>query len=117
MNKITLIGRLTREPELRYTPNGTAVAVDRPFQNQKGERQTDFIDVITWRKLAEAIANHLVKGQRVAVSGRLQVRDCEKDGQTCRVYEVVAEDVEFLDKPNGNHTHTETEPEEEPLPF
>ncbi len=105
LNSVILIGRLVRDPELRFTPNGIAVAnftiaVDRPFANQQGERETDFINVIVWRKLAENVANHLNKGRLVAVQGRLQVRSYEtQDGQKRTVYEVVAEEVRFLDRP------------------
>lgn len=103
MNHIVLIGRLTRDPELRYTPNGVAVthftvAVGRRFTNQAGERETDFIPIVTWQKLAENCANHLRKGRLVAVEGRLQIRSYEaQDGQKRRVAEVVAGNVEFLD--------------------
>src|SRR5690554_2213944 len=104
MNHIVLIGRLTRDPELRYTPNGTAVthfslAVDRPFLNQAGEREADFVPIVTWQKLAETCANHLHKGRLVAVEGRLQIRSYEaQDGQRRRVSEVVAGSVQFLDR-------------------
>jgi single-strand DNA-binding protein len=104
MNHITLIGRLTRDPELRYTPNGVAVtnfdlAVDRPVLNQAGERETDFIRIIAWQKQAELCANYLKKGRLVAVEGRLQIRSYEtQDGQKRRVAEVVANRVEFLDR-------------------
>lgn len=106
LNRIILIGRLVRDPELRYTPNGVAttsfsLAVDRPFLNQKGERETDFIDIVTWRKLAETVASHLGKGRLVAVEGRLQLRSYETaEGQRRRVSEVVAENVRFLDWPD-----------------
>jgi single-strand DNA-binding protein len=106
LNRIILIGRLVRDPELRYTPNGVAtatftLAVDRPFVNQKGERETDFIDIVTWRKLAEVCASHLGKGRLVAVDGRLQIRSYEtSEGQRRRVAEVVAETVRFLDWPD-----------------
>ncbi|HCW50794.1 MAG TPA: single-stranded DNA-binding protein [Clostridiales bacterium] len=106
LNRIVLIGRLVRDPELRYTPNGVAtatftLAVDRPFVNQKGERETDFIDIVTWRKLAEVCASHLGKGRLVAVDGRLQIRSYEtSEGQRRRVAEVVAQDVRFLDSPD-----------------
>lgn len=105
LNKVILIGRLVRDPELRYTANGVAVAgftvaVDRPFTNQQGERETDFIDIVVWRKLAETCANHLSKGRLVAVDGRLQVRSYETpEGQRRKVAEVVADDVRFLDRP------------------
>jgi single-strand DNA-binding protein len=103
LNTVILIGRLTRDPELRYTPSGTAVctfslAVDRPFTNQQGERETDFIDIVVWRKEAETVAQHLTKGRLAAVRGRLQIRSYEtQDGQRRRVAEVVADTVRFLD--------------------
>ncbi|HHT49046.1 MAG TPA: single-stranded DNA-binding protein [Firmicutes bacterium] len=106
MNHVIIIGRLTRDPELRYTPNGIAVAnftvaVDRPYTNQAGERETDFIPVVVWQKLAETCANHLHKGRLVAVDGRLQIRSYEtQDGQRRRVAEVVAANVQFLDRAN-----------------
>lgn len=105
LNKVILIGRLTRDPELRYTPGGTAVAsfglaVERPFANQQGEREVDFIDIVVWGKTAETCANHLGKGRLVAVDSRIQARTYEaKDGQKRRVVEVVAETVRFLDWP------------------
>lgn len=111
MNKIVLIGRLTRDPELRFTStNGVAVttftlAVDRSFLNQKGEREADFIRIVVWRKLAEICANNLQKGRLVAVSGRLQVRSYDaKDGQRRTIAEVVGDEVKFLDraKPSTN---------------
>lgn len=102
MNHIFLVGRLTRDPEIRYTPNGVAVAtftlaVDRPINNDNGEREADFIPIVVWRKLAENCANHLRKGRLVAVEGRLQIRTYEKDGQNRRIAEVVAGEVKFLD--------------------
>lgn len=105
LNRIILIGRLTRDPELRYTPQGVpvasfALAVDRPFSNQQGQREADFIDCIAWRKLGETVGNHLTKGRLVAVEGRLQVRSYEaQDGTKRRVSEVVADSVRFLDRP------------------
>lgn len=107
MNKFIGIGRLTRDPELRYTPEGTAVtsftiAVDQPFTNQQGERKADFIDCIAWRKLGETVGNHLRKGRLVAVDGRLQIRSYEaQDGSRRRVAEIVANNVQFLDAPKG----------------
>lgn len=104
LNRIVLIGRLTADPVLRYTQSGIAVAtfslaVDRNYANQQGERETDFIDIVTWRKLAETCANNLNKGRLVAVDGRLQIRDYEYEGQRRRAAEVVAETVRFLDWP------------------
>lgn len=104
LNTIILIGRLTRDPELRFTPSGAAVtkfalAVDRGFTNQQGERETDFIDIVAWQKLAENCANHLGKGRLVAVEGRLQIRSYEdKEGVRRKAAEVVARNVKFLDK-------------------
>jgi single-strand DNA-binding protein len=104
LNRVILIGRLTRDPEMRYTPTGTAVctfslAVNRPFANQAGERDADFIDIVCWRQLAETCANYLGKGRLVAVEGRLQTRTYEtQDGQKRKVVEVVADTVRFLDK-------------------
>ncbi|NLU10425.1 MAG: single-stranded DNA-binding protein [Tepidanaerobacter acetatoxydans] len=105
LNRIILIGRLTRDPELRFTPaNGVPVAqftiaVDRPFVNQKGERETDFIRIVAWRKLAEICANNLTKGRLVAVDGRLQIRSYDgQDGQRRYITEVVADTVQFLDR-------------------
>ncbi|AEF95543.1 single-strand binding protein [Desulfotomaculum nigrificans CO-1-SRB] len=105
LNKIILIGRLTRDPELRYTTNGTAVAkfslaVDRPQFNKEKEKETDFIDVVVWSKLAEICANNLGKGRLVAVEGRLQIRSYDDNqGIRRKAAEVVAENVKFLDWP------------------
>ena len=101
MNHVILIGRLTRDPELKYTPNGVAVAtfdlaVDRP-KSKQGETETDFIRIVTWNKLAENCANYLKKGRQAAVEGRLQIRNyVSKDGQKRYVTEVVANEVQFL---------------------
>lgn len=100
LNRVILIGRLTRDPELKYTPNGTAVctftlAIDRKFNRD----ETDFIDIVVWRGLAENCASYLAKGRLAAVEGRLQVRTYEnQEGQKRKVTEVVADDVRFLDK-------------------
>lgn len=105
LNRVILIGRLARDPELRYTTSGIAVAtfaiaVDRPFTSQSGEREADFIDVVVWRKLAETVANHLSKGRLVAVEGRLQTRSYDdSNGVRRKVTEVVADNVRFLDWP------------------
>lgn len=116
LNSVTLIGRLVRDPELRYIPTGQPVAgftlaVDRSFTNGQGERETDFIDIITWRKLAETVSQHLAKGRLVAVQGRLQIRSYEtQDGHKRKVAEVVASSVRFLDKRKGG-TANAAEPE------
>jgi len=99
LNRIVLIGRLTRDPELRYTPSGVAVAsftlaVDRPFSKNK---ETDFINIVVWREAAENCAKYLAKGRMAAVDGRLQMRSYEaKDGGKRTVAEVVADDVRFI---------------------
>lgn len=104
LNKVVLIGRLTRDPDLRYTPSGSAVAnftlaVDRR-QGKDRDKETDFIDVVVWQKLAESCANYIGKGRLVAVDGRLQIRSYEnKEGIRVKAAEVVAENVKFLDKP------------------
>ena len=104
MNHIVLIGRLVADPVLRYTQSGVAVtsftlAVDRNRSKEDGQRETDFIDIVTWRKLAETCANHLNKGRLVAVSGRLQIRRYDdKDGIRRKAAEVVADRVQFLDR-------------------
>jgi len=101
---VILIGNLTRDPELRYTPDGTPVAsftlaVNRPFTNQQGERETDFIPIVIWRKQAERCSEYLAKGSQVAVEGRLQIRSYEdKDGIRRKVAEVIAWRVEFLQR-------------------
>ncbi len=105
LNRIVLIGRLVRDPELRYTPNGIAVAsftlaVDRPFTNKDGERETDFINIVVWRKQAENCASYLGKGRLAGVDGRLQLRTYEQDGQRKYFTEVVADSVQFLDRGN-----------------
>src|SRR5579875_2826727 len=110
LNRVILIGRLTADPELRYTNNGTAVtsftlAVDRMRSNANGERQTDFINIVVWQKQAEVVAQYLQKGRMAAVDGRLQIRTYEnRDGQKVRVAEVVAEGVRFLDRGEGGNS-------------
>lgn len=105
VNKVILVGRLCTDPELKYTPSGVAVAnfrvaVDRPFVNQQGERETDFIDVVTWRQNAEFVNTYITKGRLVLVEGRLQVRQWQsQDGQRRRNTEVVADNVRALDRP------------------
>lgn len=106
MNKVFLIGRLTRDPELRYTGSNVAVAsfsiaVNRPFANQAGEREADFINIVVWRKQAENIKNYLSQGSQVAIDGRIQTRSYEdQDGKKRYVFEVIADNVQFLDSKN-----------------
>ena len=104
LNHITIMGRLTRDPELRRTGSGTAVAsftvaVDRDFgKNENGEKETDFIDCVAWRNTAEFISKYASKGRMVVVSGRLQIRSwTDKDGNKRRTAEVVADNVYFGD--------------------
>ncbi|EPC4718742.1 single-stranded DNA-binding protein [Listeria monocytogenes] len=108
MNRVVLVGRLTKDPELRYTPAGVAVAtftlaVNRTFTNQNGEREADFIQCVVWRKPAENAANFLKKGSMAGVDGRIQTRNYEdNDGKRVFVTEVVAESVQFLEPKNNN---------------
>ena len=110
LNHITIMGRLTRDPELRYTQSQTPVAsftlaVDRDFGSRDGgEKQTDFIDCVAWRQTAEFVSKYFTKGSMAVVSGRLQIRDWQdKDGNKRRSAEVVADNVYFGDsRPAGN---------------
>lgn len=121
INSVVLIGRLTKDPELRYTANGTAVcsftlAVDRPTK----EKETDFIPIVCWRQLAETCANYLRKGRLAAVEGRMQVRNYENN-ESKRVYvtEVLAANVRFLDRAESNDTEAteSTDISDDDLPF
>lgn len=108
MNKVFLIGRLTRDPELRYTGSNTPVAtfslaVNRNFSNQNGEREADFINIVVWRKQAENVKNYLTQGSQVAIDGRIQTRTYDgQDGQKRYITEVIAENVEFLGSKNSS---------------
>ena len=103
LNRIILMGRLTRDPELRRTGSGTAVtsfslAVDRDFKSQSGEKETDFIDIVAWRNTAEFVSKYFTKGRMAVVEGRLQIRDwTDRDGGKRRSAEVVADNVYFGD--------------------
>lgn len=103
LNKIILMGRLTRDPELRKTASGTAVAsfslaVDRDFKNGAGEKETDFIDIVAWRNTAEFVSKYFSKGRMAVVEGRLQIRDrTDNEGHKRRSAEVIAENVYFGD--------------------
>ncbi|EAG7363119.1 single-stranded DNA-binding protein [Listeria monocytogenes] len=103
MNRVVLVGRLTKDPDLRYTPAGAAVAtftlaVNRPFKNGQGEQEADFIQCVVWRKPAENVANFLKKGSLTGVDGRVQTRNYEgNDGKRVYVTEIVAESVQFLE--------------------
>lgn len=103
LNRIIIMGRLTRDPELRHTQSGTAVAsfslaVDRDFKSQNGEKETDFIDVVAWRNSAEFVSRYFAKGRMAVVEGRLQIRPWQdRDGNKRRSAEVVADNVYFGD--------------------
>ncbi|MBN1058493.1 single-stranded DNA-binding protein [Clostridium botulinum] len=108
MNKVVLIGRLTRDPELKFTPGaGTAVttltlAVDK-YNSKSGQKEADFVPVVVWGKQAESTANYMTKGSQMAISGRIQTRNYEaKDGTKKYVTEVVATEVQFLSKSNAS---------------
>lgn len=109
MNKVFLIGRLTRDPELRYTGSNTAVAtfslaVNRNFTNASGEREADFINIVVWRKQAENVKNYLTQGSQVAIDGRLQTRTYDdQNGQRRYITEVIADNVEFLGSRNSSN--------------
>ena len=108
LNQVTLMGNLTRDPELRQTPNGQNVtsfslALNRAYKDASGEWQevTDYIDIVCWGPLAERVAQYLSKGRRCLVQGRLQSRSWEQDGQKRNKVEVLANDVTFLDSRGG----------------
>jgi single-strand DNA-binding protein len=106
INRVVLVGRLTKDPELKYTQSGLAVtrftlAVNRPFTNQRGERDADFINVVTWRKQAENVANFLRKGSLAGIDGRIETSSFDgQDGKRVFMTEVVADSVQFLE-PRG----------------
>ena len=108
MNKVVLIGRLTKDPELRYSGNNTpvatfSIAVNRSFSNQQGEREADFINIVVWNKQAETVKNYLTKGSQVAIEGRIQTRTYDdQNGQKRYVTEVVANNVEFVGSKNSS---------------
>lgn len=104
MNSVSLIGRLTKDPDLRYTSNGVAVtnctiAINRTFKSVNGDYEADFINCLTWRKSAENLATYMGKGQQIGVIGRIQTRSYDgQDGKKVYVTEVVADNVTFLEK-------------------
>ncbi|TFE01449.1 single-stranded DNA-binding protein [Jeotgalibacillus salarius] len=108
MNRVVLVGRLTKDPDLRYTPSGVAVAtftlaVNRAFTNQQGDREADFINCVVWRRPAENVANFLKKGSLAGVDGRIQTRSYEnQEGKRVYVTEVNAESVQFLEPKNAS---------------
>jgi single-strand DNA-binding protein len=119
MNRTILVGRLTKDPELKFTPAGVAVAtftlaVNRPFKNQAGEQEADFINCVVWRKPAENVANFLKKGSLAGVDGRIQTRNFEgQDGKRVFMTEVVCESVQFLEpksQSNNQSSNTQQQP-------
>lgn len=108
INNVVLVGRLTKDPDLKYTGNGTAVAtftlaVNRNFTNQSGEREADFINCVIWRKPAETLANYAKKGVLIGVTGRIQTRSYDnQQGQKVYVTEVVADNFQMLESKNSN---------------
>lgn len=131
LNRTVLVGRLTKDPDLRYTPNGVAVAnftlaVNRPFK-QDGQQQADFINCVTWRKQAENLANYMKKGSQIGVDGKLQTRTYEaQDGKTVFVTEVLADSIQFLESKSkssnnsskqSNNNYQSSNSSNEPDPF
>ena len=114
MNQVGLVGRLVRDPELRFTPNGTAtcsftLAVDDPFA--KGEKKADFISIVTWKQSAEACANFLKKGRLCSVEGRISTRNYDNnEGKKVYVTEIIASNVRFLEKTEGQQQPTKPDP-------
>ena len=115
LNKIIIMGRLTRDPELRRTGSGTAVtsfslACDRDFKSQSGDKETDFIEVVAWKNTAEFVSKYFSKGRMAVVEGRLQIRDwTDKDGGKRRSAEVVADNVYFADSKRSESNDNQKE--------
>ncbi|MGV3010043.1 single-stranded DNA-binding protein [Streptococcus thoraltensis] len=116
INNVTLVGRLTKDVELRYTPSNVAVgtftlAVNRAFKNDNGEREADFINCVIWRKGAENLANYAKKGSQIGITGRIQTRNYEnQQGQRVYVTEVIAENFALLDSRNSNQQQSQQTP-------
>lgn len=122
MNRVELIGRLTRDPELRYTSSNIAttrfsLAVNRPFQSQNGEQGTDFINIVVWRKQAENVKKYCMKGSLVAVEGRIQTGSYEKDGQRVFTTDVVADSVQFLETKSQSQSRVDNQGDVTPSDF
>jgi single-strand DNA-binding protein len=119
LNSVVLVGRLTKDPELRYTPSNQAVstfslAVNRNFKSQNGEREADFINCVIWRQQAENLANWAKKGALIGITGRIQTRNYEnQQGQRVYVTEVVAEQFQLLEsqKERGNQSQGNSQPD------
>ena len=104
INRTVLVGRLTKDPELKYTPSGIpmarfTLAVNRPFSNQQGEKEADFINCIAWRKQAENLSNYMKKGNMVGIEGRIQTGSFEgQDGKRVYTTDVIADSIQFLER-------------------
>lgn len=125
INNVVLVGRITKDPELKYTPANQAVAtfilaVNRTFKNANGEREADFINIVIWRQAAENLANWVKKGQLIGITGRIQTRNYE-NGQGQRVYvtEVVADNFQMLESRNQQQEQQQAKPQQakQPDPF
>ena len=123
INNVVLVGRIVREPELRYTPQNTAVAtftlaVNRRFKNAKGEREADFINCVIWRQSAENLANWAKKGALVGITGSIQVRNYEnKEGQRVYVTEVLADNFQMLESSSNKTEKGKTKSQQDKDPF
>lgn len=115
LNRVILMGRLTKDPELKQTPNNVSVAtfslaVDRNYQADKDNKQTDFINIVAWRHTAEFVGKYFTKGQLVAVEGSIQTRSYQdKDGNNRTVFEVVADQVYFAEKKQNGENKSQSE--------
>ena len=118
INNVTLVGRLTKDPDLRYTQSGTAVgqftlAVNRNFTNQQGDREADFINCVIWRKAAESFANYARKGTLIGLTGRIQTRNYDnQQGQRVYVTEIVVENFQFLESKEVNDQRRSSKPDQ-----
>ena len=124
MNRSVIVGRLTKDVDLRYTQNGKAVgnftlAVNRPFRNQQtNDYDADFINCVAWGKQAENLAQYMKKGSQVGVDGRIQTRTYDdRDGKTVYVTEVVADNIQFLESKKSNNQNNEPQQQQENNPF
>ncbi|EOK60560.1 TPA: single-stranded DNA-binding protein [Enterococcus faecalis] len=118
INNVTLVGRLTKDPDLRYTQSGTAVgqftlAVNRNFTNQQGDREADFINCVIWRKAAESFANYARKGTLIGLTGRIQTRNYDnQQGQRVYVTEIVVENFQLLESKEVNEQRRSSKPDQ-----
>src|SRR5690625_3279234 len=119
LNRVVLVGRLTRDPDLRYTSNGVAVAnftvaANRPFRKEGGEQEADFINCVAWRKAAENLAQYMKKGSMIGVDGRIQTRSYEnQEGKMVYVTEVLAENIQFLESRNSGQAQQNNQPQQQ----